>query len=334
MQETKVLKIEELNSDTVLHIEELYEDFKLKASSVYKFEIPPLEYEDFKTVINENLINGLVLYEDSNPAGFLLYVLESHKAIELNLIHIANDENINTKRMELIKALLKSLEDRTDWNVISYPMLGVQETFVKDLAWLGFKLIGQAIVKFKFDNLISYKIFTSLELPELPEGYVMTTWNDEYFEQASQAIHDTFKTASDANFDPRFLSLDGSKEITHRIITNVFGLFLPECTSVLLYNGEVAGICFANITNVLNANVPLIGVKKEHKNKGFGKYLLKNTVGSIIKHLQEGKIYASEVNAAVETDNFPALRMYRKIGFREEYTYPHAYRKNPNYKEE
>ena len=34
----------------------------------------------------------------------------------------------------------------------------------------------------------------------------------------------------------------------------------------------------------------------------------------------------TEVNASTETDNYPALKMYRRLGFKEDYYYPQAYR--------
>ena len=103
---------------------------------------------------------------------------------------------------------------------------------------------------------------------------------------------------------------------------------MPEATSILLYNGAAEGVCFINLTNAVIANIPLIGVRKGHKNKGFGKHLLKHSLLELLKLISQGKIISCEINATVETDNFPALRMYRSIGFREDFTYPHAYLKN------
>ncbi len=102
---------------------------------------------------------------------------------------------------------------------------------------------------------------------------------------------------------------------------------MPEETSVLLYNGKVEGICFANLTNQITANIPLVGIRKGHRHKGFGEYLLRNSVHRIIQKIISGQLVLKEVNATVETENFPALRMYRKIGFREDHSYAHAYLK-------
>lgn len=332
MQEVSALKVLELNSKVFKKIRNLYEDFRNKAVKDYKFELPPLYFEDFQQVVENGIMKGFVVFENDKAKGLLIYLEESHKAVEVNLIHIIDDENINERRKALIEALLTKLKDRTDWKVISYPLLGIQESFTKEIAPLGFKFAGQAIVRFLFNDFASSKIIESLTLPELPEGYEITSWKNEYFEQAYEVIFDAFKNQSDINFDPRFTSLDGSKEVVEKIASGMFGDFLAESTSVLLYNGHVEGICFTNLTTPFIANIPLIGVKSGHNNKGFGKYLLKNSVEILVNQVKANKLSLQEINATAETDNYPALRMYRKIGFREDFTYPHAYYKNKNLK--
>ncbi|MGD9581450.1 MAG: GNAT family N-acetyltransferase, partial [Vampirovibrionia bacterium] len=83
-----------------------------------------------------------------------------------------------------------------------------------------------------------------------------------------------------------------------------------------------------NLTTPQKANVPLIGLLPEAQGKGFSLHLLKNTVLSFINEVIEARLDCMEVNATVETDNYPALKMYRKVGFREDYHYPHAYIEN------
>jgi ribosomal protein S18 acetylase RimI-like enzyme len=324
--------VEELNTGNIDKIQEMYLSFRAKSVIEYKFDIPPLDYDSFKTVIEQEIVNGFVLFEDNEAKGFLLYVKEAHNAIELNLIYTVDEENLRERRSKLLEAMMDKLIVRSDWNVISYPMLGVQETFVKDIVLHGFKLTGQAVVKIKFNDAISLHILNNLQIPDLPIGYTVASWDDKYFEDSIQIIHDTFKNANDALFDPRFLSFEGCADLIYRIVGNIFGSFIPEATTILLYDNQPAGICFANVTESYKANVPLIGVRKEHKNKGLGKYLLKNTVDKVVEMVKTGKVFATEINAGVDTDNFPAVRMYRKIGFKDDYTYPHAYYKNPNYK--
>lgn len=326
-------RTEFITDANIEQIKEIYESFRLKATKDYRYEIEPLDFYSFKESVAKGNLNVLGLFEDSYPAGILIYVFEPHKAIELNIIHVPDRKDLNKKRLALAGALLDHLKDRTDWKVISYPLLGFQETFTRDIALLKFQLTGQAMVRFDFSDAVSYKVLQKADVGNLPEGYTIEQWDDKYFDEAVDVINLGFKNSKDVNFDPRFLTPEGCKDVIGKITDNVFGHFMPEETRVIVKDGELQGVCFVNMVTPVKANIPLISVRKNIRNKGLGKFILKSAVVGIIKALSEQRIAVAEVNAAVETDNYPALKMYRKIGFREEYTYPHAYYKNSNYKD-
>jgi len=332
MQETD-LTTEILTKDNIDNIKDVYESFRLKATKDYKYEIEPLDFYSFKEFVIDGRLNGIALYENKSPQGLLIFAVEQHKAIELNIIHIMDKKDLNKKRLLLAGKLIEHLKDRTDWKVISYPLLGFQDTFTRDIALLKFGLIGQAMVRFDFTDHVAYKVIQKSDIGQLPEGYSIVQWDDKYLDMAVDVIHSGFKTSKDVNFDPRFSTFEGCKEVVTKVVDNIFGHFLPQETRVILKDDVVEGVCFVNMVTAAKANVPLISVKKGIRNKGLGKLLLKSAVVGLIKALSEQRIAVSEVNAAVETDNYPALKMYRKIGFREDFTYTHAYYKNPNYKD-
>jgi len=332
MQQT-LYRTENLTADNVEQLKDVYEDFRLKATKDYRYDIEPLDYYSFKESLEEGPIQAIGLYEDSAPVGILIYVLEEHKAVELNIIHITDRKEINKKRLALLSALLENLKGRTDWKVISYPLLGFQETFTRDIAILKFQLIGQAMVKFDFADPVAYKVMQKADVGMIPEGYSIEFWDEKYFSQAVEVINLGFKNSKDVNFDPRFLTEEGTSDVIGKVTNGMFGFFMPEETRVIVKGDTVEGVCFVNMATAAKANIPLISVRKNIRNKGLGKLLLKEAVIAVIKALSEQKIGVSQLNAAVETDNYPALKMYRKLGFREDYTYPHAYFKNPNYKD-
>jgi len=322
-----------LTNENIDSIKEIYEDFRLKATKDYRYEIEPLDFYSFKTAVADGILNGIALFENSTPLGILIYVIEPHKAIELNIIHIPDRKEINKKRLAIAGALVEHFKNDTGWKVISYPLLGFQETFTRDIALLKFQLVGQAMVKFDFTDAVAYKVLQKASVADLPEGYEIKGWDDKYLDSVSEIIYLGFKNSKDVNFDPRFSTKEGSCEVIKKITGNLFGRFMPEESKVIIKDDSVEGICFINMATPAKANIPLISIRKNIRNKGLGKLLLKSSLISLIKSLSEQKIAVTEVNAAVETDNYPALKMYRRIGFREEYTYPHAYYKNPNYKE-
>ena len=54
-------------------------------------------------------------------------------------------------------------------------------------------------------------------------------------------------------------------------------------------------------------------------------FVLKASVSTLRKWVQSGIKDFSEVNVTTETDNYGALKMYRNVGFKEDYAYTQAY---------
>lgn len=303
----------------------VYNDFRAKAREDYMFELDPLEYEDFVDAVKKEYVKCIVLLENHIPTAFLVYTSAISESIELNVIHCLGNEDLLSKRKLLMERFLQETETERKEKVVCYPLLGVQSDFTSDIAHFGFKFVGLAVLRFMMDNKNSEEILNSVAQTPQDESYTITTWEDMYFDKAVEVIHEGFSTASDALFDPRYKSVEGTNDILDKVVNGIYGEFLPEATSVLLYNGRPCGFCFANVTGGKIANIPLVSIEKEHKGKGLAKYLIKKTVETILKKVQSGERDFTEVNVSAETNNIPALKMYRHIGFKEDYSYPQSY---------
>ena len=301
----------------------VYDDFKNRSFPDYKFELEPLEYDEFIECVEKQLIKCILLLEDEIPTAFMVYTTEISEAVELNMIHCLGNEDTNLKRKLLLEKFLELEKDILKTKIVTYPMLGSQEEFVPEISNYGFKMVGVAVVRLNFSNPASLSIFKRFESDSMPAGYKITGWEKEYFNDVVNVVNTAFKDTSDAKFDPRFATKEGSKDIVEKITNETYGTFLPECTSVLLKKGKPVGVCFANITAGKIANIPIIGMEHEHYHKGLGEKLLYNSVKNLLK---QTKMELSEVNASTETDNYPALKMYRRLGFKEDYYYPQAYK--------
>jgi GNAT superfamily N-acetyltransferase len=318
-------KIEILDDNNIGKIKSLYENFLERSYDDYKFELQPLSFDIFEESAKEGFIKGFVLEENGTPACFLLYVDSLNEAVELNLIHCLDEKNINEKRKEITKAFTKYVKEKSDKKVISYPMMGIQSNFVQEIAALGYKLVGQTIEEFNFQNPTCLQLAEKSKTIDLPQDYSIDSWKSDYFDEVVEIIHNQFKDAPDSLFDPRFKTIEGTKTIVTHIVENIYGDFSPEKTTVLKFNDEVCGICFVNMTTNITANVPIVAIKRPHHLKGFGALILKHTITKL-REIRESNNLLS-INATTDTDNYPAVRMYRKIGFKEIYTYPHAYLK-------
>lgn len=303
----------------------VYSDFRNAAVQDYKFELEPLSYEEFLDSVEKGLIQCIVLLENQIPTAFLAYTTLISEAVELNVIHCLGNEDIIAKRRILLEKFLEETQEIRKEKVVCYPMIGSQGNFVADIAHYKFKFVGLAVLRFYFQNNACESILNNAILKEKGSEYEIVEWQPEFEEQTIPIVQKAFENTSDALFDPRFKSIEGTTDIISRIIDGSYGEFLPEAVSVLLYNGAPCGFCFVNITAGKIANVPIFAIAPEHQGKGLSKHLLKKSVQTLIEWNKTGKREFTEINTTTETDNYQALKMYRHIGFKEDYAYPQSY---------
>ncbi len=320
MYNTRILTAHEYGS-----FEKLYEDFRSKAASEYNFELDPLDYDGFLDAIDKDLIKCIVLYNNDEPEAFLVYTTAISEAIELNIIHSISKENFNEQAHELLEKFLEVTKTLRKDQIVCYPMLGEQKTLISTIAKLGFKFVGIEVLRFKFNSEESRELFEHARVVKLPEDYEVVSWNSKYFEDAVEVIQESFNDSSDALFDPRFKSLDGTRDIINKIVRDIYAEFMPNSTSVLLYKGEAVGFAFMNLTGGSIVNIPLVGIKQEHQGKGLSTIMLKHSMDFLLQAIKQYNSPLTEINTTTETDNLQALRLYKNLGFMEDYSYPQSY---------
>lgn len=303
----------------------IYNDFRNRAILEYKFELEPLDYEGFIDALEKELINCIVLFEDNAPAAFLVYTTAISEAIELNIIHSYKMENMLTRSKYLIEEFLRETRNDRREKIVCYPMLGSQKTLIGEIARFGFKFVGIAVLRFLMSGTNSREILKLTELTDLNPCYTVVKWSDIYFDTAAEVVHEAFTTSADALFDPRFKTIEGTYDIIDKIVHDVYAEFLPEATSVLVCSGTPVGFCFMNLTGGQIANIPIVAIKKEHQGRGLSKHMLKASVEQLIEWVEMKQKPITEVNTCTETNNFQALKMYRHLGFKEDYNYPQSY---------
>ena len=202
-------------------------------------------------------------------------------------------------------------------------MLGNQKSLIGIVAKMGFQFVGIEVLRFKMMESPSKNIFEHARLAKLPSDYSLINWHNMYFEPAVSIIFEAFKDSSDALFDPRFKTKNGCRDILNKITRNIYAEFLPQATTLVLYKGEPVGVVFMNITDGKIVNIPLVGVKAQHQGKGLSTIMLKHSMDVILDLAKAGHI--TEINTTTETNNLQALRLYKNLGFIEDYSYPQSY---------
>lgn len=226
----------------------IYNDFRNRAVEEYMFELEPLGFEDFADAVEKKLIECLVLFDNTIPVAFLVYTTAISEAIELNIIHSFKMENMVERGMYLIKKFLELTKSERFDKIVCYPMLGEQKNLIGDIARYGFKFVGIAVLRFMMAGTNSREILKITQLSELDKDYKLVDWQSKYFEDAVEVVQEGFETSADALFDPRFKTIEGTRDIIAKIVDNIYAEFLPEATTVMLYNNIPVGFCFMNLT--------------------------------------------------------------------------------------
>ena len=326
MANLTVFSVKKLSSDDYKIFAGLYNDFKNRACSDFKFDLQPLEYEDFISAINNGLLQCLVLSENSIPTGFLIYTTLISYSLELNLIYLISQENYETKVRNLIEELLNLEKDNIEEKVITYPLLGEQEQYKDILEDFGFKTVPQSVMKFDFSNPASISVIHQTKELAIPLEYYVDSWSNEYLKDSYKLIYKNFKDANDALFDPRFKSHNGAKDIVNKIVNSNYGEFLPQYTKVLLKNDKPIGICFVNVTGNGLVNIPLVAVDKLFRKQKLGEIMVSKAVKELLEDTLNGITQYSEVNVTTDSENIAAVKMYEFCGFTEDYKYLQSYK--------
>ncbi len=325
MANITIYKVEPYNKEYYRIFSGIYNDFKQNAINDYNFELEPINYDRFIKSIEDGLLSCLILFEDNIPTGFLVYTTIISESIELNIIHCIGNENLNAKRRLLLEKFIEINKQLMKEKIVTYPMLGKQNTFSNDILEYGFKTVNTAVMGFNLTDITSINKSKEIFIPKLPHDYTITNWKTTYFKDAAEVIYQSFKDSSDVLFDNRFASFKGSKDILEKITENIYGQFLPGITKVLLYKKHPVGFCFANLTNDKIANVPIVAILKKHRRYGFGKILLNQMLNNLLTSAISGGWELKELNASCDADNIAAVSMYTANGFTVQYSYLQAY---------
>ena len=303
----------------------LYNDFKNRAISDFKFELEPLEYEDFTRAIESKLLKCIVLMENSIPTGFLIYTDVISFSIELNMIYLISDENYETKVRYLVGEFFNQEAEILKEKVVTYPLLGEQENYKETLREFGFQGVSQSVLKFDLSNPSCISKLNSVKDMEIDGGFEILNWENKHFDKVVKLIHNNFKYTNDASFDPRFRSFRGVKDILKKIIKSVYGEFLPQYTKMIQKDGRIIGICFVNVTGEGVVNIPLVAVEKPYRNQKLGEKMVSLATQNVLEAKINEETHYREINVTTDTFNPASVRMYEHCGFIKDYEYQQCY---------
>lgn len=144
--------------------------------------------------------------------------------------------------------------------------------------------------------------------PELPPGFYWVPWSPELLEAHARVKLAAFAGETDADVFPCLATLPGCRELMHAIVTRPG--FCPGATWLVANADALVGTVQGLLDEQRYGGVQNLGVATEYRGLGLGRALL-------LKAL-DGFAAAGSRRAFLEVtaSNNPAVRMYRKLGFR------------------
>jgi hypothetical protein len=327
---------------TVGQLEPLYQQFLIEAKTDYGWSEGAIPFELLVQVLAMQDLYAIGLEDttltgtDSRLVGFMLYRVEPHHAIEVNLVYLADTIPQKTAVDKLFTFAIAQWLEIPDWQVISYAMLGKQTMLIKSLTWYGFQPVGQCVMTVNLTDPLIMTLLVKQKQANLftpPEGLHLVPWQATFKQPVARLLYEAFHQKTDALWDPRFRSEAGAATVLDIITNSQIGQFYPDYSWVLATTPtpqqqmDFVGFSFLVQADLLTGNIPLIGLSPlpEYRNKGLGKGLLQHTIFNVVDGILAGILPMLEVHATVDTDNSQAMKMYRSVYFQETSNYAHVH---------
>ena len=328
-----MILVHKLEHANISRVRALYERFSLIAEKEYGWTSSPIDYDTLDFAVRKKLMTGYFITQNdpnAEPIGLMLYRFEEHRAVEVNLIYLENVPH-KTALDVIMPQFIEDIRQVEGWDVVSYALLGKQEEYVLSIPWYGFKPVGQTIFKFDMLDVLTVQIFKQQKFKPLPDDIRIVapalSENGDLLrsEEIAACVYDAFHQSVDTLWDPRFRSVEGCKEVLRLIESDLMGLFLPTSTRLAYRGDEIIGFSFMVESTAVSANVPIIGTHHSVHGMGLGTQMLWQCMNNLIDEALASRSNYFAVDATTDTDNYAALHMYRRLGFREQQNYPHVF---------
>ena len=148
---------------------------------------------------------------------------------------------------------------------------------------------------------------------ELPDGFQLVPWNLSLLRAHAKIKYHGFRDDSDSSVFPTFKQFDRCLRLMESITES--GLFVPEATLLISYDSPdtvceyVANIQGMRLSNETGA-IQNVAVLPGFRQRGLGRAIVLGALHAF------RNIGIQQVSLDVTANNFPAMRLYERIGFR------------------
>ena len=246
---------------------------------------------------------------DGKPIGFLVYGFTGDIA-NLKLIHVLDIPQKQEIAVNLLKRGIKVLEKMREEGDISgisgelYYLAGSTDPLVELMLDSGAYIYVRVGMSRDMD--------VAPPEPLLPEGYSVHEWSSEEIPLMGEFLYEAFKDSIDLVFWEHLRQPDTAIAYIERIFEGPEWTFVPFTNLYLRYNGKICAASFCANPEKNKGGV-LMGVLKEHRGKGLGRFLLTQVLTTYYE------VQLEKVGLEVTLQNEIAYPFFRRYGFEEIY---------------
>lgn len=293
LRQTTVRQLEPLLEEEALHWrDELHWDYRSALELIKRF-------------LEAHALAGCVAFENGNAAGYSFYVLEEQKGLIGGLYVSAKfpQATVGKRLLEEMLFSMRAIPQLARIEAQLMPFSGPVELPLRDQ---GFRLFSRQFMLQDLQKLPDAKSGVSA-------GMRLDRWNDRFFEPCAKLIYLAYANHIDGEINDQYRSRQGAlKFLKNIILLPGCGHFVSGASFVLRQPGSdelVAAVLTSEVSPGVG-HTTQICVLPGYQGHGLGRMLMQ-TAGETLRGMK-----FKELTLTVTTENYRAVQLYEKLGFK------------------
>ncbi|MGD2247014.1 MAG: GNAT family N-acetyltransferase [Candidatus Methanofastidiosia archaeon] len=256
--------------------------------------------------IEKGNLDTIVVLSEGKPVGFLIYGFKENigKIKFIHVLDVPEKQEIAVTLLERAIELLKQRKDLADISGELYYIAGPIDILADHLLDAGayvYTRVGMARDK-----------KGAPPKPVLPEGYSVRQWSKEDIPLLAEVFYKAFKDSIDLVFWADLEYPETALTFISKIVNSVEISKIPLTNLFAMHNGNICGATLCGIPEKGKGGI-MLGVRKEHRGKGLGRFLLTQ---ALTGYHDAG---IETVGLEVTLQNEVAYPFFKRYGFEDVY---------------
>jgi ribosomal protein S18 acetylase RimI-like enzyme len=265
--------------------------------------------------IDSKILPGYTAIENGRVVGYSFFVYEGSKGVIGDLFVSANgaplidSEHDNAVRSRLATHVIETLQQtpgvhRVEAQLLVHQSGSVSEPFVKE----GFRVFPRLFMELP---LATAHEACDVPLPAMPDIEIRN-WAESDFQSAAHLITAAYLGHIDSEINDQYRTVGGSLRFLNNIVRFPgCGVFDASSSLVAVsrVSGALVGLLLCSRVRDDVGHVTQVCLLQEHRGRGLGKALMMHCCRQLRRR------NFAELSLTVTQANFPAVDLYKRLGF-------------------